>query len=79
MKGKKVWVYLYRAVDSHVSTLEFLLRPTRDAEAATRFFAKTLAAPQATAPRVITVDTNAASPKAVKELKAEGTMADPCA
>ena len=37
-----------------------------------------LAAPHTPPPRVIMVDTNAAYPKAVKELKAEGTIADPC-
>jgi hypothetical protein len=51
IKIKKVWFYLYRAVDSEGNTLEFLLSPTRDAEAATRFFLKALhsaadAAPQ---------------------------------
>ena len=40
IKVKKVWLYLYRAVDSEGNTLEFLLRPTRDAEAAKGFFAK---------------------------------------
>ena len=33
-------MYLYRAVDSQGNTLEFLLSPTRDAEAAKRFFLK---------------------------------------
>src|SRR5690349_8731036 len=42
IKIKKVWFYLYRAVDSQGNTLEFLLSPTRDAEAATRFFCKAL-------------------------------------
>ncbi|WP_373324747.1 IS6 family transposase [Reticulibacter mediterranei] len=42
IKIKKVWVYLYRAVDSDGNTLEFLLSPTRDAEAATHFFLKAL-------------------------------------
>jgi transposase-like protein len=37
IKVKKVWVYLYRAVDSQGNTLEFLLSPTRDAQAAKRF------------------------------------------
>src|SRR5437879_1147468 len=37
IKIKKVWMYLYRAVDSQGNTLEFLLSPTRDAEAAKRF------------------------------------------
>jgi len=38
VKVKKVWMYLYRAVDSQGNTLEFLLSPRRDAEAAKRFF-----------------------------------------
>jgi IS6 family transposase len=42
IKIKKVWMYLYRAVDSEGNTLEFLLSSTRDAEAATRFFLKAL-------------------------------------
>jgi len=35
-------MYLYRAVDSEGNTLEFLLSPRRDAEAAKRFFLKAL-------------------------------------
>lgn len=42
IKVKKVWMYLYRAVDSEGNSLEFLLSPTRDAEAAKRFFCKAL-------------------------------------
>jgi transposase, IS6 family len=45
IKVKKVWTYPYRAVDSQGNTLEFLLTPTRDAQAAKRFFSKALAAP----------------------------------
>ena len=99
IKIKKVWLYLYRAVDAEGNTLEFLLSPTRDAEAAKRFFCKALhvassSAPQAcqseepiaqpmapadpptftSAPRVINVDKNAASPKAIAELKAAGVL-----
>lgn len=74
VKVKKVWMYLYRAVDSQGNTLEFLLSSTRDAVAAKRFFSKTLAAPHTTTPRVITVDKNAAYPKAFRELKAEGLL-----
>ncbi len=44
IKIKKTWTYLYRAVDSQGNTLEFLLSPTRDAEAAKRFFLKALLA-----------------------------------
>jgi IS6 family transposase len=78
VKVKKVWMYLYRAVDSQGNTLEFLLSPTRDAHAAKRFFAKALAAPHTSTPRVITVDKNPTYPKAFKELKAEGILPDPC-
>jgi transposase-like protein len=99
IKIKKVWMYLYRAVDSEGNTLEFLLSPTRDAEAATRFFLKALHStadpvPQAhlveervaqptaltdtttvkSVPRVINVDKNVASPKAIGELKAAGVL-----
>jgi transposase-like protein len=69
VKVKKAWMYLYRAVDSQGNTLEFLLSPTRDAQAAKRFFAKALAAPHTSTPRVITVDKNPTYPKAFKELK----------
>jgi IS6 family transposase len=79
VKVKKEWMYLYRAVDSQGNTLEFLLSATRDAEAAKRFFSKTLAAPHSVPPRVITVDKNAADPKAVKELKEEGSLPTSCA
>jgi len=71
-------MYLYRAVDSEGNTLEFLLSPRRDGEAAKRFFAKALAAPYISPPRVITVDKNAAYPKAFKELKAERVMPSAC-
>ncbi len=99
IKVKKVWMYLYRAVDSEGNTLEFLLSPTRDAEAAKHFFVKALHAPACSAPgarpleeqmeestaladpiiptsapRVITVDKNAAYPKAIAELKAAGRL-----
>jgi len=78
VKVKKVWMYLYRAVDSQGTTLEFLLNPTRDAQAAKCFFAKALGACHTVIPRVITVDKNAAYPKAFKELQAEGTIPEGC-
>jgi transposase, IS6 family len=74
VKVKGVWMYLYRAVDSHGNTLEFLLRATRDAPSAKRFFAKALGALHTVTPRVIAVDKNAAYPKAFHELKAEGAI-----
>ena len=74
VKVKGVWVYLYRAVDSQGKTLEFLLSPTRDAQAAKRFFRTMLASSHTVFPRVITVDKNAAYPKAFHELKASDAL-----
>src|SRR5258708_5629957 len=78
IKVKKEWKYLYRAVDSRGNTLDFMLSPSRDGEAAKRFFLKTLAATQSSEPRVINVDKNAAYPKAFRELKAAGRMPENC-
>jgi len=75
---KGVWMYLYRAVDSQGSTLEFWLSSTRDAQAAKRFFAKALHASHTVTLRVITVDKNAAYPKALKEMQAAGDLAVSC-
>ncbi len=60
IKVKKQLYYLYRVVDSTGATLDFMPSTMRDAEAAERFFRKALATRQTTAPRVITVDKNAA-------------------
>jgi IS6 family transposase len=78
VKVKGVWVYLYRARDSQGNTLEFLLSPTRDASAATRFFSKVLNASHTSEPRGITVDKNASYPKVLKDLKAIGAVHPPC-
>jgi IS6 family transposase len=68
IKLKKVWPYLYRAVDSEDKPLDFLLSPTRDTKAAKKFFRKVLRARHTMPPRVITVDKNAAYPPAVSDL-----------
>ena len=64
IKIKKVWTYLYRAVDSQGNTLEFLLSPTRDAEAAKRFFLKALPSPAGSAPQVHPFEEQVAEPTA---------------
>ncbi|CAA9362928.1 hypothetical protein AVDCRST_MAG94-3496 [uncultured Leptolyngbya sp.] len=74
IKVKGSWKYLYRAVDSDGSTLDFLLTAKRDAKAAGRFFRKSLSAPHTQTPRVITVDHNAAYPAAMESLKAENRL-----
>jgi IS6 family transposase len=78
VKVKGTWTYLYRAVDSLGNTLDFFLSTTRDAQAAKHFFRKVLTTPHTVPPRVITVDKNAAYPKAFKELKAEGILPQGC-
>src|SRR5215211_2400690 len=72
VKGR--WMYLYRAVDSCGQTIDFLLSAKRDAEAAKRFFRKALAQPHTVNPRTITVDKNAAYPKAGTEMKKDGEL-----
>ena len=74
VKVKGRWMYLYRAVDSHGQTIDFLLSAKRDTEAAKRFFRKALAQPHTVNPRTITVDKNAAYPKAAAELKKDGEL-----
>jgi transposase-like protein len=78
IKIKKVWTYLYRAVDSEGNTLEFMLSTTRDAAAATRFLRKALGAAHTVTPRVITVDKNPAYPKALSILKAACPATEVC-
>jgi len=76
VKGK--WKYLYRAVDSSGNTIDFMLSAKRNKQAAKRFFQKVLKTTYNSSPRGINVDKNAAYPKAIKELKAEGTLAQAC-
>ena len=42
IKVKGEWTYLYRAVDSHGDTLDFMLSEHRDEEATTAFFKQTI-------------------------------------
>ncbi len=66
VKGRRM--YLYRAVDSRGQTIDFLLSAKRDAEAAKRFFRKALVQSHTVNPRTITVDKNAAYPKAATDV-----------
>ena len=77
VKVKGVWVYLYRAVDSHGNTLEFRLSATRDAQAAKRFFTKALGAAHTVTPRVITVDKNPAYPESADRAAGSGHASSP--
>ncbi len=71
IKARGVWKYLYRAVDSEGNTLDFLLSAKRDSKAAARFFREVLKGQHTHAPRVITVDKNAAYPVAIETLKGD--------
>jgi transposase-like protein len=63
---------LYRAVDEQGRTVDFFLSERRDVAAAKRFFRKAIR--RQGAPRVITLDGQAASHRAVAELKSAGAM-----
>lgn len=72
------WTYLYRAVDSAGSTIDFFLSARRDAAAAKRFFQKALQAPGHPRPRVVNVDGNPSYPKVIAELKRNGELGRRC-
>jgi transposase, IS6 family len=76
VKGK--WRYLYRAVDSSGTTLDFLLSARQDAAAAKRFLAKALGRQNHPVPRVINTDKHAAYPPAIVQLKDEGVLEENC-
>jgi transposase-like protein len=74
VKVKGRWMYLYRAVDAHGQTIDFLLSAKRDAAAARHFFRKALKQAHAVNPRTLTVDKNAAYPSATKTMKKNGEL-----
>lgn len=78
IKVKGQWMYLYRAVDSDGNTVEFMLSPSRDGQAAKRFLRKALRARHTVAPGVINVDKNPSYPKAIGKLKNKGTLPTGC-
>jgi transposase-like protein len=63
---------LYRAIDSRGQTTDYHLSAKRDAEAAKRFFRRVLVRPHRMNPRTVTVDKNAAYPKAMAEMRQDG-------
>ena len=70
MKGQ--WYYLYRAVDKHGQTIDFLLTEHRDKEAALRFLKKAIR--RNGLPETITIDGSDANEAAIKSYnEAHGT------
>jgi len=67
IKIKGTWTYLYRAVDSEGNTLEFLLSPTRDAEAAKRFLIKALHSTACSAPGARPLEEQVEEPTALAD------------
>jgi transposase-like protein len=69
IRGK--WNSLYRAVDKHGKTVDFLLRPDRSIAAAQAFFRKALSTTSPRWPRKITLDGNRQSHSALRLLRRE--------
>src|SRR5947208_9391174 len=63
VKVGREWKYLYRAVDSAGSTIEFMLSAKRDIPAAKRFFKKMMRADHRRLPFSISVDKHAPYPR----------------
>ena len=60
LKVRNKWVYLYRAVDKRGDTVDFLLFETRDEEAATAFFKKSIGNNEL--PEKVVMDKSGANP-----------------
>ena len=72
LKVKGQWRYLYRAVDKHRQTIDFLLTEHRDKEAALRFLKKAIR--RNGVPETITIDGSDANEAAIKSYnEARGT------
>ncbi len=66
IKVKGAWVYLYRAVDKHGKTLDFMLSRPRNKPAATNFFARMLEINGL--PRKIVIDKSGANTAGIKAI-----------
>jgi transposase-like protein len=73
VKIRGEWYYLYRAGDRAGRTVDFRLSAKRDVAAAKGFFRKAIKSQQC-APQTITLDGCAASHRAMRERKADGSL-----
>ena len=67
LKVSGEWTYLYRAVDKHGDTVDFLLPPTRDKAAALRFLERAIELHDV--PEKISIDKSGANAAAIESLK----------
>ncbi|MFP5261800.1 MAG: IS6 family transposase [Blastocatellia bacterium] len=72
IKVRGEWKYLYRAVDKHGNTVDFLLSGHRDIEAAKRFFKRAIG--KHGVPEKVTLDGYAATHTAIGELRDVGLL-----
>jgi transposase-like protein len=72
IKVRGRWAYLYRAVDKHGQTVDFLLSENRDMSAARQFFTRAIEIHGS--PERITLDGYPATHSAVAELKKSGVL-----
>jgi putative transposase len=69
IRVKGEWKYLYRAVDKHGQTIDFLLTEQRDERAATRFLTKAIC--RHSVPEKITIDGSDANAAAIRSYNTE--------
>jgi transposase-like protein len=74
IKVRGEWRYLYRAIDKHGTSVDFLLTANRDLDAAKRFFRKMLSAEPLLAPDRIGTDGAGPYPPAITESRKEGLL-----
>jgi len=72
------WKYLYRAIDSSGSTIEFMLSARRDISAAKRFFKKLMRADHRRLPFTIGTDKHASYPEAFSVSVMEKVLPPDC-
>ena len=74
IKVRGEWRYLYRAIDKHGTSVDFLLTANRNLDAATRFFRKMLVDPPLLAPDRIGTDGAGTYPPAIAESQKAGLL-----
>jgi len=78
IKVKGQWMFMYRAIDPHGQTIDFMLSAKRDRHAAKRFFRKVIQSDHAAPPYAMTVDKNPAYPIAFEAAQDDGLIPKGC-